>query len=128
MLACNCRKVPGRVIWDANLGFAAHAAQEFRLVDLLDAEGLRLVELRTGVGSDDQCGRLLGETVGYVPAGGLDQIARLLPGERRQSAGEHESLVRERARPGGRPRLAQRQAGLLEAIQQRLVLRIGEES
>src|SRR6267143_1424958 len=31
----------GRIIWDANLGFGACAAQEFCLVDLLDTEGLR---------------------------------------------------------------------------------------
>src|SRR5205085_7094424 len=48
----------GPLIWDANLGFRAGAAQEFRFVDDRDAERLGLVELGAGVGSHDQRRRL----------------------------------------------------------------------
>src|SRR5437660_12738839 len=48
----------GPLIWDANLGFGAGAAQEFRLVDDRDAERFGLFELRAGVGAHDQRRRL----------------------------------------------------------------------
>src|SRR5438477_12694056 len=44
----------GALIWDANLGFGAGAAQEFRFVDERDAERLGLVALRAGIGAHDQ--------------------------------------------------------------------------
>src|SRR5438105_15787732 len=64
----------GALIWDANLGFGAGAAQEFRLVDERDAERLGLVALRAGIGTHDQRRRLLREAVGHVAAGRLDQL------------------------------------------------------
>src|SRR5207253_4568622 len=50
--------VGSALIWDANLGFGAGAAQEFRLVDERDAERLGLVALRAGIGTHDQRRRL----------------------------------------------------------------------
>src|SRR5205814_9939647 len=44
----------GARIWDANLGFGACAAQEFRLVDDRDAERLGLLELGPRVGAHDE--------------------------------------------------------------------------
>src|SRR6266849_3321151 len=81
-LACSWRTILGAVIWEGNLGFAVRAAQEFGFVDLLDPEGLRLLELGPRIGADDQRGRLLRQAVGHVAAGGLDQVAGLLPRER----------------------------------------------
>src|SRR5467141_2082989 len=98
-LACSWRTILGAVIWEGNLGFAVRAAQEFGFVDLLDAQRLGLLELRSRVGTDDQGGRLLRQAVRYVPAGGLDQVARLLPRERGQGAGDDEGLVRQRPSP-----------------------------
>src|SRR5690349_12186319 len=86
----------GALIWDANLGFGAGAAQEFGLVDDGDAERLRPLELRSGVGTDHQRGGLLGDAIDDVPAGRLDQLDRLGAREGRQRAGHHEYLSRQR--------------------------------
>src|SRR2546428_5226641 len=112
----------------ANLGFAVRAAQEFGLVDLLDAERFRPVELRSWVRADDQRGRFLRETVGDMPPGGLDQVAGLLPGERRQRPGDDVRLVGQRAWPGGRRRLLERQAESFQTFDELAVARLGEES
>src|SRR5437016_1755363 len=80
----------GPLIWDANLGFGAGAAQEFGLVDERDAERLGLVELRAGVGAHDQRRRLLRDAVGHVSAGRLDQLGGPGAGERGRSE-EHTS-------------------------------------
>src|SRR2546426_11242361 len=53
----------GARIWDANLGFGACAAQEFRLVDDRDAERLGLLELGPRVGAHDEGGGLLRDAV-----------------------------------------------------------------
>src|SRR5947208_651766 len=58
----------GARIWDANLGFGACAAQEFRLVDDRDAERLGLLELGPRVGAHDEGGGLLRDAVRDVPA------------------------------------------------------------
>src|SRR2546423_14812574 len=86
-LACSWRTTLGAVIWEGNLGFAVRAAQEFGFVDLLDAERLCLLELGPRIGADDQRGRLLRQAVRHMPSRALDQIARLLPRERRQRSG-----------------------------------------
>src|SRR5258705_13506254 len=95
-LACSWRTTGG-VIWDANLGFQTYAAQEFCLVDLLDAECFGLLRLRPGVGTDDEGGRLGRHAVGQVPAGGLDQILGLGAGQRRERAGDDIGLPRKRS-------------------------------
>src|SRR3989449_6236460 len=54
--------VEGALIWDANLGFGACAAQEFRLVDDRDAERLGLLEL----GPRDRKSTRLNSSHGYI--------------------------------------------------------------
>src|SRR5882762_7411636 len=118
----------GRIIWDANLGFGACAAQEFCLVDLLDTEGLRLLRLRPGVGTDDDRGGLCRHAVGHVPAGSFNQLLGFRAGQRRQCAGDHVGLAAERPATRGGDRLLHRQAELLESLDQLAVPRLGEES
>src|SRR5256885_9876506 len=57
----------GALIWDANLGFGAGAAQEFRLVDDRDSERLGLLALRPRVRTDPHRRGFLGHAVGDVP-------------------------------------------------------------
>src|SRR5207247_2389962 len=64
------------LIWDANLGRGAGAAQEFRLVDDRHAERLRLLELGAGVGARDQGGRVLRDAVRHVASRRLDHFLR----------------------------------------------------
>src|SRR4051812_34475913 len=100
-LACSWRTMlgGGAVISEANLGFPVRAAQEFSLVDLLDAKRLGLVELGSGVGADHQCGRFLRQAVRHVPAGPFDQVPGLLARQRRQCARDNERLIGEWTRP-----------------------------
>src|SRR5438105_6241708 len=91
----------GARIWDANLGFGACAAQEFRLVDDRDAERLGLLELGPRVGAHDEGGGLLRDAVRDVAARRLDQLGCFRPGERRQGAGHDIRLSRQRALPLG---------------------------
>src|SRR5207237_178769 len=62
----------GALIWDANLGFGAGAAQEFRFVDERDAERLGLVALRAGIGAP---GHRLGD--GRADAADLADVGRV---------------------------------------------------
>src|SRR5207245_4139931 len=101
------------VISHANLGFGLRAAQEFGLVDLLDAEGFGLVALRSGIGADDQRSRFLRQTVGNMSPGAFDQLAGLLAGECRQGSGPDKCLIGKRPRPRRRRGLLHRQADLL---------------
>src|SRR2546423_13098480 len=64
----------GALIWDANLGFGAGAAQEFSLVDDGDPERLGLLELRPRVRTDDYRRGFLGLAVGDVPPRGLHPL------------------------------------------------------
>src|SRR6266446_5159784 len=120
-LACSWRTTLGAVIWEGNLGFAVRAAQEFRFVDLLDAERLRLLELGPRIGADDQRSRLLRQAVRDMPSRALDQVAGLLAREGRERAGDHERLVGEGPRPRGGRRFLQCETGLRQALEQLLV-------
>src|SRR4029077_4402738 len=97
----------GALIWDANLGFGAGAAQEFRLVDERDAERFGLVALGAGVGAHHQRRRLLRDAVGHVAPGRLDQLAR--PG-----AGEGGERPRHDVRLAGEGAFGLRRGRLLE--------------
>src|SRR3989440_9169982 len=116
----------GARIWDANLGFGACAAQEFRLVDDRDAERLGLLELGPRVGAHDEGGGLLRDAVRDVPARRLDQLGCFRPGERRQGAGHDIRLSRQRALPLGYGRLGEVQPELLQALEQLAVLGLVE--
>src|SRR5436309_6222581 len=118
----------GAVIWEGNLGFAVRAAQEFRFVDLLDTERLRLLELGPRIGADDQRGRPFRQAVGHVAPRGLDQVARLLPRERGQRAGDDKRLVGEGPWARGRRRFLQRQPGPGQAFEQVLVAGVREKA
>src|SRR5438094_5333345 len=117
----------GALIWDANLGFDAGAAQEFRLVDDRDPERLRLFELRPRVGPDDHRRGLLRHAVGDMPARGLDQLRGPGARERGQRSGDHERLTGERPLRLSRRRFFHIEAELLEALRQLLVLGVGEK-
>src|SRR2546430_4045381 len=115
------------LIWDANLGFDAGAAQEFRLVDDRDPERLRLLELRPGVGTDHHGRGFLGHAVGDVSPRGLDQLRGPGARERGQRSGDYERLTGERPLRLGRRRLFHSEAELLETLHQLLVLGVGEK-
>src|SRR6266853_4315726 len=127
-LACSWRTTLGAVIWEGNLWFAVRAAQEFCFVDLLDAERFSLVELRPGVGADHQGSRFLGQAVGDVAPGALDQVPRLLPRQRGQGPGNDVGLIGERPGSGRRGGLLERESQVLEPLQQLLVTWLLEES
>src|SRR5438094_6884145 len=114
----------GALIWDANLGFGAGAAQEFRFVDERDAERLGLVALRAGISAHDQRRRLLRDAVGHVAAGRLDQFGRPGAGEGGQRSGHDLRLTGQRALALRRRRLIEVQSHLLQPVEQPAVLRL----
>src|SRR6266850_3647549 len=118
----------GRAIWDANLGLAGYAAQEFRFIDERHAEGFRLFELRSGVGAHDERGRFLRYAVGDAPPGRLDQLGGPLAGEGGQRPGDDVGLPVERSAARAGHRLLHRQAEVFEPLDQLAVPRLGEES
>src|SRR2546430_8505905 len=116
------------VISHANLGFGLRAAQEFGLVDLLDAEGFGLVALRSGIGADDQRSRFLRQTVGNMSPGAFDQLAGLLAGECRQRSGYGKCLIRKRPPPRRRRGFLHRKSDLLQPFDELAVARLREEA
>src|SRR3989442_3138043 len=116
------------VISHANLGFGLRAAQEFGLVDLLDAEGFGLVALRSGIGADDQRSRFLRQTVGNMSPGAFDQLAGLLAGERRQGSGHDQCLIGKRPRPRRRRGFPHPESELLHPLAELSVVRLLAET
>src|SRR3989442_11393672 len=91
----------------ANLLLSARAAQQFGFVDDGDAERPGLLQFGPGVRPHYHRGRLLGNVVGDVAAGRLDELLGLGPGQRGEGAGDDVGLPRQRAAPlaggGGGP-------------------------
>src|SRR2546422_5483279 len=114
----------------ANLLLSARAAQQFGFVEYGDAERPGLLQLGPGVRPHYHRGRPLGNVVGDVAAGRLDELLGLGPGQRGEGAGDDVGLPRQRAaalaRGGGG--IGHREAQLFPPRDQLAVAGVGEES
>src|SRR6185437_8100571 len=84
------------------------------LVEHLDAELLGLSQFRSGALAGHDIVGLARHRPGDPSPGGHDHLARLLPGELGQGAGEHERLAGQRPLAGGWSLLLEREALALE--------------
>src|SRR5215471_15293904 len=78
----------------------SNAMSEFPELLLVDHRHFQLLgpdELAAWIGASDEVAGFLGYAAGDLPAAALDQVLRLVAGDRRQRSCEHESEPRERA-------------------------------
>src|SRR5512143_1004437 len=96
------------------------------LVEHLDAERARLVELRARVLASHQVIGLAADAAGDLAAGGLDALDDVVA-RRRQGAGDHQTLAGERPTAPPPPGRLRADADMLQAAQHVAVLAQLEE-